>query len=102
MDRDQELVGGLVNAYFNEPEETSGVGLYAVKILERTINEINGEEKATPSVIYTPAKDNADAIKNINAYASMRDIIIRDVKFDKAGSILLPPDDYQAKMDSRN
>lgn len=91
LEHDDVLVGGLVCNYFTEPE-SSGVGLYSVKVVSTTIDEKSNKEKKETYTIFTPAKSNTDAARRINDHLSgtMTDFIIRDIKFDKAEAILWP------------
>lgn len=93
MEHDDILIGGLVLNYFSEPE-SSGVGLYSVKVISSHIDEKSNKEKKQTDVIFTPAMSNTDAAKRINDYMgrTMQDFVIRDIKFDKAESILWTPE----------
>lgn len=92
LEHDDILIGGLVCNYFTEPE-SSGVGLYSVKVVSTTIDEKSNKEKKETYTIFTPAKSNTDAARRVSDYLSdtMTDFIIRDIKFDKAEAILWTP-----------
>lgn len=98
LEHDNVLIGGLVCNYF--PEDTdSSVGIYSVKVVLPIIDEKTGAEKQQAETIFTPATSNTDAARRIDNYYkhSMRDYIIRDIKFDKAEAILWPPTIQQQK-----
>ncbi len=98
LDHDDVLVGGLVCNYFTEPE-SSGVGLYSVKVVSSTIDEKSNKEKKETYTIFTPAESNTDAAKRVSDHLSdtMTDFIIRDIKFDKAEAILWSPSIQEQK-----
>ena len=93
------LSNGLVENYFEENED-SGVGLYAVKIINFFVDEKTGKVKRSPSTIYLPAVSNSDAASNVTKYMknSMSDYVIRDIKFDKAEAIYWPQETFKSKM----
>lgn len=98
---DKQLVCGLTNAHFEEDED-SGVGLYAVKVMLSEMDEKTGKIRKSNEVIYTPATSNKDAADYVTKYlkkVETRDFIIRDIKFDKAESILWPADVYVRKCE---
>lgn len=93
-----EPIRGFCNNYFEE-DETSGVGLYAVKILFPTIDEKTAKEKLVAETYYVPAFSNPDANARIKEYLSgSRDYVIRDTKFDKAEAIYWPLDVHKDKV----
>lgn len=96
---EHDSVKGFVCNYFEE-DETSGVGLYAVKVIFITIDEKTAKEKQTTEVFYTPAESNADATKRISDHLkkTMSDFVIRDAKFDKAEAIYWPLDVHKDKV----
>ncbi len=87
---------------FFEEDETTGVGLYVVKVMFITIDERSGKEKKTVEDFYVPALSNADANNKINEHLrkTMSDFVIRDAKFDKAESIYWPLDVQKNKADN--
>lgn len=95
---DDRLIGGLICNYFEDAADQ--VGIYAVKVMFIDIDEKSGKEKKSFETIFTPATSNTDAAACINDYLSntMRDYIIRDIKFDKAEAVLWPKDIQQSKM----
>lgn len=98
--QENETTAGLICSYFQESDE-SGVGLYAVKIMNFYIDEKSGKTKRSSETLYTPALGNADATSRIEEYlrkVTMTDHVIRDVKFDKAEAIYLPKDIFQSKI----
>lgn len=97
--QEEGTTAGLICSYFQESDE-SGVGLYAVKIVNFYIDEKSGKNKRTSETLYTPALGNSDATNRINDYlkGSMTDYVVRDVKFDKAEAIYLPKDIFQSKI----
>jgi hypothetical protein len=101
LTKDDNLLCGLVYSYFEE-EQNSGVGLYACKLALLTIDEKTAKEKWSSTTVYTPAKSNTDAARIITDDMNKRmvDFIIRDIKFDKAESIILPPSTYQHMTES--
>lgn len=99
---EEALTEGLVNCFFEESDDT-GVGLYGVKVMFITVDERSGKEKRNHSVIYVPAKSNADASKLIGDYLNntMRgEFVVRDAKFDHTSAILWPKDHYQSLTQS--
>lgn len=98
MVHDERLIGGLVCNYFEDDRDQ--VGIYAVKVMYIDIDEKTGKEKKSFETIFTPATSNTDAAACINKYLSntMRDYVIRDIKFDKAEAVLWPTDVQQSKM----
>lgn len=91
-----ELVGGMVYNFL-DPEADENIGIYAVKVMIITIDEKSAKEKRTYETIYTPASSNTDAAERIRKHLSMSDFVIRDIKFDKAESVLWPTDEFQSK-----
>ena len=98
LQKDEQLTEGFVNSYFQESDD-SGTGLYGVKVMFIRVDERTGKEKRTHSVIYTPAKSNADASAIINNYlknsVERGEAVIRDAKFDNIVAILWPKEHYQ-------
>lgn len=86
--------------YFEE-SDTSGVGLYTVKVIFFTIDEKTAKEKESTEVFYVPAKSNADATDRISKHLEKTtfDYIIRDTKFDKAEAIYWPLDVHKSKIE---
>lgn len=101
LQKDPNLISGLVCSYFEEGED-SGVGLYGVKVMFISIDEKTGKEKRSHEVIYTPAASNSDANQRVQKYLSSetRDFVIRDAKFDKAEAILWPAEVYEQKINA--
>jgi hypothetical protein len=98
---DNKLIAGLTSNYFEMAGDTEK-GLYAVKVAYIDLDEKTGEEKHTNGVIYVPALSNIDAFKMAEKFLKERglyDFIIRDVKFDKAESILWPPEVHKNKLE---
>lgn len=98
--QENETTAGLICSYFQESDE-SGVGLYAVKIMNFSIDEKSGKTKRSSETLYTPALGNADATSRIEEHFGkdmVTDYVIRDVKFDKAEAIYLPKDIFQSKI----
>lgn len=95
---DERLIGGLVCNYFDSEDDQ--VGIYAVKVMFIDIDEKSGKEKKSVETIFTPAKSNTNAAACITEHleGSMRDYVIRDIKFDKAEAVLWPKDIQQSKM----
>lgn len=94
----EEIKGFACDCF--EEEETSGVGLYAVKVIFITIDEKTAKEKQTTEMFYTPAESNADATRRINEHLknTMGEFVIRDAKFDKAEAIYWPLDVHKSKV----
>lgn len=92
-------IKGFVPNFFSE-DETSGVGLYSVKVIFIIIDEKTAKEKKTTEVFYVPAESNADANRRINEHlnGTMGDFVIRDAKFDKAEAIYWPLDVHKNKV----
>lgn len=97
----EENIKGFVCNYFSEDDST-GVGLYAVKVDFYTIDEKSAKETKTTENYYVPALSNADATDRIQRYLSttMADFVIRDAKFDKAEAIYWPLDVHKSKADT--
>lgn len=95
----ENSIPGFCCNYFEE-DETSGVGLYAVKVMFIAIDEKTAKEKKTTEVFYVPAQSNADATKRVTEYLNktMSDFVIRDTKFDKAEAIYWPLDVHKDKV----
>lgn len=95
---DSDLVGGMVYNYL-DPEADENIGIYAVKVMLVTVDERTAKEKRTYETLYTPASSNTDAADRISKHLnkSMSDFVIRDIKFDKAESILWPTNVFEAK-----
>lgn len=95
---DTELTCGLITYYFEEDESTE-VGLYAVSVVYREMNEKTGKEKKTTETIYVPAYSSKEAIDNTNAFLKkvkeQRDWTIPNVKYDKAQSVLVTKETHQ-------
>lgn len=89
--------------YFEE-SETSGVGLYIVKVVFVTIDEKTAKEKQTVEDFYVPALSNADATARISSHLDkmMTDYVIRDTKFDKAEAIYWPLNVHKDKVEKFN
>ncbi len=87
-----EKIGDFCCNYFQE-DETSGVGLYSVKVIFIAIDEKTAKEKQSTEVFYVPALSNADATNRINEHlkvSNTSDFVIRDAKFDKVEAIYWP------------
>lgn len=98
LDHDNELVGGMVYNFF--PTIANGEGFYAVKVEIITIDEKTAKEKKNTETILTPAMDYNDAGARVIKHLGTEDAVVRDVKFDKAESILWPNDIFQSKSNS--
>lgn len=98
LTQDEPIQGFMVNCFAED--ETSGVGLYSVKVVFITIDEKTAKEKQTTEVFYVPAESNADANRRINEHLknTMGDYVIRDAKFDKAEAIYWPLDVHKSKV----
>lgn len=101
MEKDDILVSGLVVNFFSE-EDTTGVGMYQVKVLFTELDPKSGKEKKSNENIFIPAKSNAEAGAGVLAYlkkvGEVREYVIRDTKFDKAEAVLWPVEVYQSKV----
>lgn len=95
---DDRLIGGLVCNYFEDDGDQ--VGIYAVKVMFIDFDEKSGKEKKSFETIFTPATSNTDAAACINGHLgqTMRDYVIRDIKFDKAEAVLWPKNVQESKM----
>lgn len=99
LDNDGALVGGMIYNFF--PSVENGEGFYSVRTMTTVLDERTAKEKKTYSTIYTPADNYTDAGDRVLKYmktAGAGDVVIRDVKFDQAQSILWPIDTYQQKV----
>lgn len=99
LQHDSDLIGGLVYNYL-DPDADENIGIYAVKVMLVTLDERTAKEKRTYETIYTPASSNTDAADRIRKHLKMSDFVIRDIKFDKAESILWPTDVFQSKSNA--
>ena len=101
----EDNVNGFCCNYFEE-DETTGVGLYMVKVMFIYLDEKSGKEKKTVEDFYVPALSNADAnakiMQHLNKNQTMSDFVIRDAKFDKAEAIYWPLDVHNRKVDNFN
>lgn len=97
LDHDNTLLEGMVYNFF--PVIENGEGFYAVKVEIITIDERTAKEKKSHETIYTPAISNSDAADRVLRYLknSGSDVIVRDVKFDRAESILWPEQTFAQK-----
>lgn len=103
LSTEEATVCGLINSYFEEPD-TTGIGMYQVKVYYTEVDEVSGKEKHKTETIFTPAQSNSDASYAVLDYlkkiGEQRDYVVRDAKFDKAEAILLPTDVYQSKVNA--
>ncbi len=100
LKQDDQLIAGLVSNFFAEDADTE-VGLYSVKVIFIEEDEKSGKEKRTTEIFYTPATSGVNAHDLIKAHIQSYphlDFLIREVKFDKAESILWPVDIHQEKI----
>lgn len=98
LDQDTDRIGDMVYNFF--PQIDGGEGFYAVKVLIIRLDERTAKEKRTYETVYTPATDNHDAAKRVQAYLSSEEIVIRDVRFDNAESVLWPESVFNQKSKS--
>lgn len=103
---DKDIRKGCVQYYFEEDaEEIAAPALFSVKVLYTEILD-NGKKKKTTESIYVPAANNRSAYESVSKYLTKvetRDWSIRDVKFDKASSVLVTLEmhsSYVSKMDN--
>ena len=98
LEKDDNLLEGLVYTYFSETED-SEVGLYSVKVNATELDEATNKEKETSRIILIPAKSNGEASKLAKLYAKqvlgIHDARVKDVKFDRCSAILLTPKSYE-------
>lgn len=96
---DDNLVCGLVSYYFKEDLDTE-VGLYSVDAIVYLIDEKTGKTKATKAVIYIPASSSSEAIRSAKKIISdeypSSDYCVRNVKYDKAQSVMVTPEVHQS------
>ena len=99
LTQDEPIKDFAVNCF--SEDETSGVGLYSVKVIFFTIDEKSAKEKQTVETLYIPAESNADATERIEKHLkdTMSDFVIRDVKFDKAEAIYWPLEAQKEKTE---
>lgn len=99
---DETPVNGLVMDFFTE-SESSGVGMYQVRVLFTELDEKTAKEKRRTESIFIPAKSNSDAANGVLAYlkniGERRDYVVRDTKFDRAEAILWPLEVHNSKVD---
>lgn len=95
---DTETVCGLIAYYFEEGQETE-VGLYQVNLVYYDMDEKTGKTKKQNSTIFVPAHSSSEAINNTHAYlkrvGESREYTIRNVKYDKAQSVMVTPETHQ-------
>lgn len=96
LDHDNDLVGGLVYNFLAH-DDNENTGIYAVRVIIITADEVTAKEKRTSEVFYTPASSNTDAAKHVSEYLRGQEFLIRDIKFDKAESVLWPMDEFTSK-----
>lgn len=99
---DENLICGLISYYFEEPEDTE-VGLYAVSAVINFMDEKTGKIKPQKETIYLPAQSPRQAIVDAtefidDAYPSAESYTIRNVKYDKAQSVMVTPDTHKANV----
>lgn len=99
LQHDSDLIGGMVYNYL-DPSADENIGIYSVKVMLTTIDERTAKEKHSYETIYTPASSNTDAAARISKHLSMADFVIRDIKFDKAESILWPAETFKMKANA--
>lgn len=94
----EETIKDYVCNYFEE-DESSGVGLYVVKVDFFILDEKTAKEKKTTENFFVPALSNADATDRIERFLkkTMSDFVIRDAKFDKTEAIYWPLDVHNRK-----
>lgn len=101
LQTDAELIRELITSYFEE-SDTTGVGMYQVKVYYTEIDEKTAKEKHSTETIFTPAKSNADATAYVLSYlkkvGETRDYVVRDTRFDKAEAILWPTKVYEDQV----
>lgn len=99
---DENLICGLISYYFEEPEDTE-VGLYAVSAIINFIDEKTGKNKPQKETFYVPATTPQNAIKAVttlidDSYSTADSYTIRNVKYDKAQSVMVTPETHQANL----
>lgn len=99
---DETLISGLISYYFEEPEDTE-VGLYAVSANVNYIDEKTGKIKPQKETIYLPAESPRQAIVNAstymnNVFSTADGYTIRNVKYDKAQSVMVTQPVHQANI----
>lgn len=101
LQTDMTRIVDRVTSYFEE-SDTSGVGMYQVKVYYTEIDPKTAKEKHSTETIFTPAKSNSDATQCVLDYlkkvGESRDYIVRDTRYDKAEAILWPFEFYQNKV----
>lgn len=101
---DTELIGGLISYFFEEAESTE-VGLYQVQLVYYNLDEKTGKVKKENSTIYIPAYSSSKAIENTHAYlkrvGETREYTIRNVKYDKAQSVMVTPEIHQSNVQGK-
>lgn len=98
---DTQLTCGLVTYFFEEEEETE-VGLYQVNLVYYAIDEKTGKTKPQNETIFIPALSSSEVVNNIHSHLKQvgetRDYTIRNVKYDKAQSVMVTPDTHQKNI----
>lgn len=83
-----------------EEEEDDETGLFAVTVVYTEIND-NGKSKKTKEDIYVAATNPKEAytfVQKYLKYAETRDWAIRNVKFDKASSVLITKEMHKSNL----
>lgn len=96
---DTALTCGLVSYYFAEDEDTE-VGLYTVDVIVYTVDEKSGKTKTIRMAVYVPATYSSEAIKFAKEIVGQEyancDFCVRNVKYDKAQSVMVTQDVYKS------
>lgn len=98
---DEHSVQGMVEYYFEEAEDGSEIGLYAVNVLYSVTDEKTGKRKSSKETLFTPATSANGAINFVKMFLTdveTRDWLIRDVKFDKAQSVFVTPQTHKSNL----
>lgn len=96
LDTEDTLINGLIYNFFPQCEQSEG--FYRVVVRKSELNEKTGKEKRFNETHYTPASSNTEAAHIVTNYLRGEDIVIRDVRFDNAESVLWPSDVYSQKV----
>lgn len=100
---DDTLTGGLITYFFEEDIDTE-VGLYAVDAVVYILDEKTGKTKANRVVIYVPASYSSEAIKDAKNIISDEytgcDFCVRNVKYDRAQSVMVTPETHQSNTNA--
>lgn len=87
--QDPTLISGMTYNYVDKKSAESA-GIYAVKVMLISLDETTAKKKRNYETYYVSALSNSDAAKSVTEHLKMHEFVIRDIKFDKAESVIWP------------